>query len=50
MKKTNNCSKCGIKTYPNQKKYCSKCGDIVLFGSKEKSKKAMDYGFKLLGL
>jgi len=49
MKKTKKCNRCGVKVYPNQKN-CSKCVDIILFGSVEKERQVSKENFKRLGL
>ncbi len=49
MEKTKKCNRCGVKIYPNQKN-CSKCVDIICFGSVKKAREAARGNFKRLGL
>ena len=49
MEKTKKCNRCSIEVYPNQKN-CSKCIDIILFGSVKKSRESAKENFKLLGI
>jgi len=49
MEKTKKCNRCGVKVYSNQKN-CSKCVDIILFGSVKKAREVAKTNFKMLGL
>lgn len=47
MKKSKRCKRCNVKIYQNQKN-CSKCVDIILFGSVEKAREIKKNNFKKL--
>jgi ribosomal protein L37E len=49
MQKTKKCNRCGVKVYSNQKN-CSKCVDIILFGSVENARKVVKENFKKIGI